>query len=144
MNELNENSNFKIFNQVKKSFIMNIAIITNKSYNHSETFIKAQIDNLPFQIHHYWGRKLPFNVKVDQPSLLLKILAKIGVVSKKSHLSIFLKDLQLNNIELVLAQYGMIGDAVLEACKNLNLPLVVHFHGHDAVRKSVLEGPVFL
>lgn len=118
---------------------MNIAFITNKSYDYCETFIKAQIDNLPFKIFHYWGRKLPFNLKTYNPNLIFRVLQKLGFIKNKSNLNVFIKNLDLNNIQLVFAQYGIMGEEVLEACKVLKLPLLVHFHGHDAVRKSVLE-----
>ena len=118
---------------------MNIAFITNKPYESSETFVKAQIDNLPFHIRHYWGRKLPFNLKVAKTTLFSIGLQKFGLKYSKSDVNIFANDLICNKIDLVFAQYGMMGEEVLEACKVLDLPLVVHFHGHDAVRKSILE-----
>jgi colanic acid/amylovoran biosynthesis glycosyltransferase len=39
----------------------------------------------------------------------------------------------------VLAEYGMAGVLVMEACRRANIPLFVHFHGFDASVKSVLE-----
>src|SRR5690606_25071997 len=39
----------------------------------------------------------------------------------------------------VLAQYGMMGTHILPVCKALDLPLIVHFHGHDSSRTSVIE-----
>ena len=41
--------------------------------------------------------------------------------------------------DLVLAEYGIVGACVAEACRLEGVPLVVHFHGHDATRRSVLE-----
>lgn len=118
---------------------MNIAFVTNKPYQSCETFVKAQIDNLPFRIHHYWGRKIPFNIKISKSNLLFLGMKKLGFKIEKSNLDIFIKDLVFNRIDLVFAQYGMMGEEVLEACKVLDLPLLVHFHGHDAVRKTVLQ-----
>jgi len=37
-----------------------------------------------------------------------------------------------NNINIVLAEYGLTGIAVLSGCKDLKIPLIVHFHGSDA------------
>ncbi|MBO3099916.1 glycosyltransferase [Gelidibacter pelagius] len=118
---------------------MKIAFITNKPYEDCETFIKAQVDGLPFKMLHYWGRKIPFNIEATKPSILFLGFRKLGLIKKKSNLNRFVEDLHLKNIQLIFAQYGMMGEEVLKACKILNLPLVVHFHGHDAVRKSVLE-----
>ena len=39
----------------------------------------------------------------------------------------------------VLAQYGPTGVLVLEACRRVGLPLIVHFHGYDASHEAVLQ-----
>ncbi|WP_197525294.1 glycosyltransferase [Pseudobythopirellula maris] len=41
--------------------------------------------------------------------------------------------------DVVLAEYGINGVAVLEACRIAKLPLVVHFHGYDASAHKVIE-----
>lgn len=118
---------------------MRLAIVTNKPYEECETFIKHQIDCLPYSIKHYWGLKLPFDVARPRTALMRKGLQALGFYNLEADLNLFVKDLIINKIDLVFAHYGMIGDAVLQACDRLGLPLVVHFHGHDAVRKSVLD-----
>ncbi len=120
---------------------MKIAIFTNKPYDKCETFIKVQIDMLPFKIVHYWGHNFPFNFQMQtkKRGLIFKVLSKFSFIKQESIINQFCNELLLNKVTLVFAQYGMIGQEVLEVCKHLQLPLVVHFHGHDAVRKSVLE-----
>jgi glycosyltransferase involved in cell wall biosynthesis len=44
-----------------------------------------------------------------------------------------------NNIDVVLAEYGLTGLGVLKTCRELNMPLVVHFHGADAYLNELLE-----
>lgn len=116
-----------------------IAIFTNKPYDKCETFIKAQLDLLPFQIVHYWGSQLPFNLFLPQKSFFKKVLYQLGIKKKKSSLDVVAKEFINNQIEIVFAHYGMVGAKIFPVCKLLNLPLVVHFHGHDAVRKNVLK-----
>ena len=41
--------------------------------------------------------------------------------------------------DVVLAEYGPTGVAVREACGLAGVPLVVHFHGYDASRHTVLD-----
>jgi glycosyltransferase involved in cell wall biosynthesis len=41
--------------------------------------------------------------------------------------------------EVVLANYGVAGACVLAACRKLDLPLVVHFHGFDATHRKTLS-----
>lgn len=38
----------------------------------------------------------------------------------------------------VLAEYGPMGVTVLAACRKANVPLIVHFHGHDATMHETL------
>ncbi|MAZ72130.1 MAG: hypothetical protein CMC70_03190 [Flavobacteriaceae bacterium] len=118
--------------------MLNIAVVTNKPYATCETFIKAQIDKLPFNCIQYWVKEAPFVSKTTNKLGFSKVLSKV-----RSHKATpekrIIKEFKKQNIQVVLAQYGMIGTVMLESCSILNLPLVVHFHGHDAVRKSVLE-----
>lgn len=123
-----------------------IAVLTNKPYNECETFIKAQLDLLPFKIIHYWGAQLPLNLTFPKQTFLKKIFDRLRIKKKKSIINFVSKEFINSKIEIVFAHYGMVGATILPICKLLNLPLVVHFHGHDAVRKSVLKelGSVYL
>ena len=47
--------------------------------------------------------------------------------------------LRANKINLVLAEYGTTGVELYQACNEINVPLVVHFHGFDASRYDVLK-----
>lgn len=39
----------------------------------------------------------------------------------------------------ILAEYGVNGANVLPVCKELGLPLIVHFHGYDAHKRDIVE-----
>lgn len=41
--------------------------------------------------------------------------------------------------DVVLAEYGVIAARVSDACRNVRIPLVAHFHGFDASVTSVIE-----
>jgi len=56
--------------------------------------------------------------------------------AKKIYLRNFFKK---NNIDVVLAEYGVTGSAALGICQELEIPLVVHFHGFDAYSRPVLD-----
>lgn len=45
--------------------------------------------------------------------------------------------LRQRRVEVVLAEYGVMAHALLEACAEAGVPLVAHFHGHDAHRHDV-------
>lgn len=46
---------------------------------------------------------------------------------------------QQNKIGVVLAEYGLTGLGIFKACRELNMPLVVHFHGADAYLNELIE-----
>ncbi|WP_309400656.1 glycosyltransferase family 4 protein [Cerasicoccus maritimus] len=43
-----------------------------------------------------------------------------------------------HQVDVILAEFGNTGANVAPIAKELNIPLVVHFHGHDAHRKPML------
>nr|WP_294897305.1 glycosyltransferase [uncultured Pedobacter sp.] len=45
---------------------------------------------------------------------------------------------QSNKIDVVLAEYGMVGASIYKACKAAKVPLVIHFHGADAHHKPTI------
>jgi glycosyltransferase involved in cell wall biosynthesis len=47
--------------------------------------------------------------------------------------------LRRNKVNAVLAEYGQTGVAVMSACVETDIPLVVHFHGFDAFDQRVLD-----
>lgn len=51
----------------------------------------------------------------------------------------YLKALRRFRPEVVLAEYGMMGAAMADACERAGVPLVVHFHGYDASMREVLD-----
>jgi colanic acid/amylovoran biosynthesis glycosyltransferase len=120
---------------------MKIAVITNIPYEKCETFVKLQIDNLPFPITHLYGYKHPFikdgtSIKNNRSKLSSFIYR---IFENQIHEYQTYKTLKNEKIELVLAEYGTVGAYLTGVCKKLKIPLIVHFLGHDAVRKSVLE-----
>jgi colanic acid/amylovoran biosynthesis glycosyltransferase len=55
------------------------------------------------------------------------------------HERTLIKYLKKHKVDLVLAEFGMTGTAMMKVCKKLNLPLLVHFHGLDAYLHKILE-----
>lgn len=127
----------------------------------SETFIKAHVDLIKGNIITLHGGLKPMitsedinilNEKANQETSTLKegirkllrfspafLYDRIYFKKVKTYeeaLNIFLKE---NNINVVLAEYGLVGAEVAAICYQANVPLIVHFHGYDASMKSVLE-----
>src|SRR5690606_21752320 len=49
------------------------------------------------------------------------------------------KYLREHKIQVVLANYGMPASHMASVCKDLKIPLLVIFHGHDATDKKLLK-----
>ncbi|OOG62329.1 glycosyltransferase [Flavobacterium sp. A45] len=121
----------------------NIAIATASKSAYSETFIKAQIDLLPAKLvlyggwlPIYYGDNLPINNKYKTKlNQLSKIFFKRFFLDTDYD---FVSVLKQNGIDVVLAQYGQTGVALMNICKKADVSLVVHFHGFDASVNEIL------
>lgn len=130
-----------------------ICIVTPGEPGYSETFIQAHIERLPGKLvvlHSIASNGLrlitPFHVHMLLK--VLRILARqAGVIGKTATDIVHMTEILIissffrrHKVDVVLAEYGMSGVAVLEACNAANLPLVVHFHGYDAYNvKTILQ-----
>mgnify|MGYP000185709571 CR=1 FL=1 len=122
-----------------------IAIVSPSKNSYSETFIQEQKNGLKGDVFYYYDGELP--KRLENYGLLLSI--SISVTNKFKRLlklsqfsaneMAFIQSLKKNKIQVVLAQYGPTGNRILNICKYLKLPLVVHFHGYDASVKGIIE-----
>jgi glycosyltransferase involved in cell wall biosynthesis len=125
-----------------------IGIVAPNFDVYSETFIRAHLDQLPTQVIALYGYPLPRDTsngeEIYSSRLPYRILNNLGV----NYLGFsddwyqrrkIIKYLIRNKVEVVLAEYGHTGEAILQVCKEANIPLVVHFHGHDAYQNKILN-----
>jgi len=127
---------------------INVALISPGKGVYSETFIKAQVDLLPFRMYHYSNESIQSTLKSKKAFLNAVILLKCAyqILIKHSKLkgiwfqNRILHSLRKDKIDVVLAQYGPVGEVFSDICVKLGLPLIVHFHGYDASNESVIKG----
>jgi glycosyltransferase involved in cell wall biosynthesis len=109
----------------------------------SETFIRAHVEKLPAEtlMVHGWrpsiGSKtvLPFhNIALHKVGRVL-----LGHGLEREITSAYVKAFRAFRPQAVLAEYGTTGAVAVEACKQLGIPLIVHFHGFDAHERATLE-----
>lgn len=125
-----------------------VCIVSHKPPAYSETFIKAHLNNLPVETRFFHGQRFPVYEGNNTPvlpnsfydQLQRKILKKLFRQhgTQRDH-KIFQQILFQEQVNVVLAEYGMSGIAVLPVCKNSKIPLVVHFHGYDAYDQRILR-----
>ena len=101
---------------------------------HSETFIQNHIIQLNASIQniYYYGKGESSNKTGRLKKLQLYLLSALNYRK-------FKQTVKANKVHVVLAEYGMVGADAVQYCKRLKLPLVVHFHGHDAHRKKIIQ-----
>jgi colanic acid/amylovoran biosynthesis glycosyltransferase len=127
---------------------MRICITRSERYSYSETFIRDQITGFSklatvFTIHS--GRYPERNEDGKLlNSRLYWIIGKIlkAITGERNNYFTdhgFRKYLIGNKIDVVLANYGLSGSHVLPVCRELNIPVVVIFHGHDATDRRLLK-----
>jgi colanic acid/amylovoran biosynthesis glycosyltransferase len=124
---------------------MNICLTSINKKTYSETFIQAQIDNLPVNlVLHSEGKPLFYdeNSRIS-PKVLTLVEKGLKKIFNKNYSFItdyfYLRLLKKRKIDVVLAQYGIGGVYMLPICQKSKCPLVVHFHGYDASYKPILD-----
>jgi len=125
----------------------NLCIIKPNKDAFSETFVQEHIDRLPgnkkviyggaFPVYDHNGKFLIRSVFGLISYLLQKrLFNKLNIAVRTKALCEYLKR---EKIDVVMAEYGMVGALVTEACKLANVPLVVHFHGADVHHRQTVK-----
>jgi len=122
-----------------------VAMLTlDKGNKPSQTFIHLQKDKINAKVNFYTGGIQSTRINGN----------KLATLRNIAHFSNYWKTIgkHLNNREtliaasfvsentdVVYAQFGNTGAQILNVCKALKLPLIVHFRGFDSSRKDILK-----
>ncbi len=136
----------------------NILIVSPSKIGLTETFIRAHIERLRGNITYLYGYALDFKTTDDQslkdyyakkPSFSNRMLSLLPHYlffriqkerqKKETREELIKRFILEKNIDIVLAEYGTSGSFIAPICKDLNIPLIVHFHGFDASVYTILE-----
>lgn len=109
----------------------------------SETFIRAHIEKLPAEILmvHGWRPSIGSKTVLPFHQIALHKVGRVllGHTLEREITAAYVKAFRTYAPHAVLAEYGPTGAVVVEACKRLGIPLIVHFHGYDAHEHSTLD-----
>ncbi|AVR43844.1 hypothetical protein C7S20_00345 [Christiangramia fulva] len=123
---------------------LNIALCSPNKNAYSETFIQAHKRLLKGTIFYYYDGELPSKL---ENGLVINSRKKRLLDLFKGHLNLnrfslpeqaLLTSFKKNKIDVVLAEYGTTAMKLLPVCEELELPIIVHFHGFDASRTDLL------
>jgi glycosyltransferase involved in cell wall biosynthesis len=123
-----------------EALFLRVCVISPNRNLYSETFIRAHIERLPFEIVPLYGSLALFvsesGGEIGRKSAFLDrqlkaVKASASRIPRLTDLN-FAKWLWKYKIDCVLAEYGPAGVDILEPCCLAGVPIVVHFHGFDA------------
>ena len=136
----------------------NILIVSPAKIGLTETFIRAHIDQLYGNVFYLYGWDLDFKTQADisliqlykpKSSFFTKLKSllphyiyfRLLQKHKKNYTkqALIKRYMQEHQIDVVLAEYGTAGSFITPICENLDIPILVHFHGFDASRKDILN-----
>lgn len=134
--------------------MIKLAIVTPVIPTYSETFIKAHLEQLPFDVHHFYSLPqrgyYPIMDGAGQPLSSAqkwfnyletgfdRFTGERGYgywLRRRALLNYW----QKNGVQAVLAEYGPVGASLAEVCQSAGIPLLVHFHGRDAYHYRTLR-----
>lgn len=125
----------------------NLCIIKPNKSIFSETFIEEHINRLSGNKRVIYGGAFPLydhrhRLLIRSKIKLLSYLFQKRILKKKNiavRTEALVKYFKRERIDVVFAEYGMVGALVTDACKKAGIPLVIHFHGADAHHQPTVE-----
>jgi glycosyltransferase involved in cell wall biosynthesis len=120
---------------------LRIAIATPTRRAYSETFIAAHeqhlkevvailSDGVPPRMVDTEPLLIPTTYKGRLRSFIERKFLRLDHVAQ--HDRRIAELLRVRRVDVVLAEYGSMGEAMVNACRDAGVPLVAHFHGYDA------------
>lgn len=123
-----------------------VCVATRDRLNVTETFIRAHLCRLPARVVWVHGRERwtkrdgnDRHVHGLMTRLWGSSAERIGVDASGLNARSIARFLKRRSVEVVFCEYALTSFDLLEACAEIELPLVAHFHGFDAYRSDVLD-----
>lgn len=126
--------------------MIDILIVHSGPLAISETFIRAHFDHLPARsgmVTGWWPKdedgyeyRLSITSRIKTRLLSRSSYAKSRI--SQDITAVYRKVLRHKRPDIVLAEYGPTGERIIDACRQENIPVVVHFHGYDASVRDVI------
>jgi glycosyltransferase involved in cell wall biosynthesis len=118
-----------------------VCVVRPSRSHYSQTFVEAHIRRLPATVKVLHEGYFP---QLTQDDLRLLSLGErafvlvrekfLGMSRRPVERRALARWLRRERVDVVLAEFGQTGAEIWETCEAAGVPLVVHFHGGDAVR----------
>jgi len=123
-----------------------VCVVRPSLHAYSETFVEAHIGRLPATVKVLHGGYFPQFTEGGRPLLsrgeraAALLRERVFRASRRPlERRALARWLRREGVDVVLAEFGQTGAEIWEACEAAGVPLVVHFHGGDAVRSRWLD-----
>jgi glycosyltransferase involved in cell wall biosynthesis len=123
-----------------------VCVVTPGHGAYSETFVRAQLRRLPARLvvlngEYYPGRLADGRRLLSLPARVVNaVLRRLGSPLPTSiERAAFRRHLRRGRVEAVLAEFGQAGAEVWQDCRDLRVPLLVHFRGAEASKATWLR-----
>jgi colanic acid/amylovoran biosynthesis glycosyltransferase len=127
---------------------MKIIIFAYNDQSQPPTFIQQHVNDLAgsndYLMHlKQWSSPMLGNLPLWGKGIFSRAIRRIklqlGKTARELHEQAFYNALRRERPDAVLAEFGYSGTFIVDSCRKLNIPLLVHFHGTDVCRRKVVE-----
>ncbi|MGN6214226.1 glycosyltransferase family 4 protein [Parafilimonas sp.] len=126
--------------------MITVALISPNKNVYSETFIQNHKNKINANIKFLFGGTIPtqsedgkFFLKYSFINRVRRKLHRLFKNNLSFHERKLIQYFKQEGVQVVLAEYGMTGAEMMNICKHLHIPLIIHFHGLDAYHIKLLE-----
>jgi glycosyltransferase involved in cell wall biosynthesis len=125
-----------------------LCVLSPRENAYSQTFVQAHKKYLPATIKSLYAKDYENFSDDNGPLVRPELAGRLSRALQRKLLKVdsqffqqraMAKFLEDNKVDAILAEFGPTATLVMEACDQMNVPLIAHFHGFDAYRQKTLE-----
>ena len=125
-----------------------ICVVAPQQHAYSQTFIQAHRERLPARVVNLYVQNYETFSDDHGPLVKPELVGRLTRAVLRRSLNVNAQHFQdralrsflrRNKVEAVLAEFAPTATLAMDVCNQMQVPLVVHFHGFDAYRRSTLE-----
>lgn len=125
-----------------------VCVVSPQQHAYSQTFIQAHREHLPARVVNLYVQNYETFADDDGPLVKPELAGRLTRAVLRRSLNVDAQHFQQqalrsflrrSRVDAVLAEFGPTATLVMDVCSQMNIPLIAHFHGFDAYRRSTLE-----